>query len=30
MSIDGAITACLTGWVAICVFFSTNSEAKVW
>ena len=26
---DGEITACLTGLVAILVFFSTNSEAKV-
>ncbi len=29
MSIDGAITACLTGLLAIARFFSTNSEAKV-
>jgi len=27
MSIDGAITACLTGWLAIAVFFLTNSAA---
>ena len=28
--IDGEITACLTGRVAIFTFFSTNSEAYVW
>ena len=29
MSIDGAMTACLTSCVAILRFFSTNSDAKV-